>query len=304
MSAFKNILLIGATGSIGSFVLAGLETESSFNVTLLQRSSSKVKLPPHLKTITIADTYPTDELVPAFAGQDVIVNCMTSLSVADQFRMIDAAITAGVKRYVPSEYGLNNMRPDAQALNVVFHDKGKVQEYLRSKADQGVLEWMSVSCGMWLKWSMVHEFLGMHVKEERFVLWDNGEGLMSFTTEENTAAGLVRALQIPAETKNTNVLLSDFAVSQKQLLEAIERIQGVKYATETIDSRVLIEEKQAAVRNGDASATFSLIETGFVTGKYGGHLEEEGVIMNEKLGLPKKSLDEVVQAALKFVGAI
>lgn len=304
MAGFKKILLVGATGSIGSVVLAALEAESSFTVTLLQRSSSKAKLPSHLHVITIADTYPTDELVPAFTGQDVVVNCMTSLSVSDQFRMIDAAITAGVRRYVPSEYGLNNMRPDAQALNVVFHDKGKVQEYLRSKADQGVLEWMSISCGMWLKWSMVHEFLGMHVKEKRFVIWDSGEGLMSFTTEENTAAGLVRALQMPGETKNMNVLLSDFAISQKQLLEAIERIHGVGYATETIESHAFIEEKQAAVRNGHASATFSLIETGFVTGRYGGHLEKEGVIMNMKLGLPKKSLDEVVQNSLKFVGAI
>ncbi|KAL0930586.1 isoflavone reductase family protein (NmrA-like family protein) [Colletotrichum truncatum] len=304
MSSFKSVLLIGANGSIGSYVLAALEAQSDLTITLLQRSSSKTKLPSHLKTITIADTYPTNELVPAFTGQDVIVNCMTSLSVADQFRMIDAAITAGVKRYVPSEYGLNNMRPDAQALNAVFHDKGKVQEYLRSKADQGVLEWMSISCGMWLKWSMVHEFLGMHVKEKRFVFWDNGEGLMSFTTEENTATGLVKALQMPEETRNTNVLLSDFAVSQKQLLDAIERIQGAKYETETIDSLAYIEEKQAAVKNGDDSATFALIETGFVTGRYGGHLEKEGPIFNERLGLPKKSLDEVVEKALKFVGAI
>ncbi|KAK2024937.1 NmrA-like family protein [Colletotrichum zoysiae] len=304
MSDFKKVLLIGATGSIGSFVLAGLENQSNFDITLLQRSSSKAKLPSHLRTITIADTYPTEELVQAFASQDVIVNCMTSLSVADQFRMIDAAITAGVRRYVPSEYGLNNMRPDAQALNVVFHDKGKVQEYLRSKGDQGVLEWMSISCGMWMKWSMAHEFLGMHVKDKRFVFWDDGEGLMTFTTEENTATGLVRALQTPAETKNTNVLLSDFVASQKQVLEAIERIQGVKYTTETVDSRKVIEEKQAAVRDGDASATFALIETGFVTGRYGGNLEKEGVIMNEKLGLTKKSLDEVVTAALRSVGAI
>ncbi|EFQ34744.1 NmrA-like family protein [Colletotrichum graminicola] len=304
MSDFQKVLLIGASGSIGSFVLAALEAQSDFTITLLQRSSSKAELPSHLRTITIADTYPTEELVQAFADQDVIVNCMTSLSVADQFRMIDAAITAGVRRYVPSEYGLNNMRPDAQALNAVFHDKGKVQEYLRSKGDQGVLEWMSISCGMWMKWSMAHEFLGMHVKDKRFVIWDDGEGLMSFTTEENTATGLVRALQTPAETKNTNVLLSDFAASQKQILEALERIQGVKYTTEIVDSRTVIEEKQSAVRDGDAFATFSLIETGFVTGRYGGHLEKEGVIMNEKLGLPKKSFDEVVTAALKSVGAI
>ncbi|KAH8202424.1 hypothetical protein TruAng_003409 [Truncatella angustata] len=304
MSVFKNILLIGATGSIGSYVLEALKNEPTFTLTLLQRTSSKAKLPAYIRVISITDSYPTEELIAAFKDQDVVVNCMTTLSVSDQFRMIDAAIAAGVKRYVPTEYGLNNLRPDAQALNVVFHDKGKVQEHLRTKAAESAIEWMSISCGMWLKWSMAHSFLGMHVQEKKFVFWDDGEGLFSCTTEENTAAGLVQALKKAEETKNTNIYLSDFAISQKHLLEAIERIQGVKYATETVDSHLLIEQKQKAVRDGDDSANFDLIETGFVTGRFGGHLEKEGEILNEKLGLPRKTLDEVVKAALESLSII
>ncbi|RYP87177.1 hypothetical protein DL770_004828 [Monosporascus sp. CRB-9-2] len=266
MTTFKNILLIGASGSIGSLVFEALQQEPSFNLTVLQRHSSKAKLPSYLK-----------------------------------FRMVDAAITAGVRRYVPSEYGLNNLRPDAQALNSVFHDKGKVQEYLRTKAEEGAIEWMSISCGMWLKWSMAHDFLGMHVKERR----DDGEGYFSYTTEENTAVGLVRALKKPEGTKNTNIYLSDFAITQKQLLEAIEKAQGVKYKTEIVNSQVLIEEKQEAMRKGDQTAVAALIETGFVTGRFGGHLEKEpGRIMNEELGLPNRTLDEVVVGALRSLGQL
>ncbi|KAJ8124002.1 hypothetical protein ONZ43_g175 [Nemania bipapillata] len=304
MGKLTNILLIGATGSIGSVVLEAFQKDATFNLTILQRASSKSRLPDNLKIITIADSYPVDELTAAFHGQDVVINCMTTLSVKDQFRMVDAAIVAGVQRYVPSEYGLNNLRPDAQALNSVFENKGKVQEYLRAKADEGQIEWMSISCGMWLKWAMNYDFLGMHVREQRFVFWDDGTGYFSCTTEENTAAGLLQALKVPEETKNMNVLLSDFAITQKQLLEAIERIQGVTYKTETISSDKLIEEKQAAVRQGDGLATMALIETGFVTGKFGGHLEKEGVILNQKLGLPKRTIDEVVINALKAVGAL
>ena len=83
-----------------------------------------------------------------------------------------------------------------------------------------------------------------------------------------------------------------------------EIIQGVKYATETIDSEALIKEKQEAVRDGDNLATLALIETGFVTGRFGGHLEQEGDIMNTKLGLPKKTLDEVVAKSLKALDMI
>ncbi|KAI0434819.1 NmrA-like family protein [Xylaria sp. FL1042] len=277
MGQFSNVLIVGASGSIGSLVLDAFQKDSSFNLTVLQRASSKSRLPDHLKIVTIADSYPAEELVAAFHGQDVIINCMTTLSVKDQYRMVDAAITAGVKRYIPSEYGLNNMNPKAQGLNSVFADKGKIQAYLRAKADEGQIEWMSISCGMWLKWGMAHEFLGMHVKEQRFVFWDDGTGHFSCTTEENTVAGLLQALKVPEETKNTNIFLSDFAITQKQLLDAIERIQGVKYKTETVDSEELIAEKKEAEKRGDGSATFALIETGFVTGKFGGYLEKEGV---------------------------
>ncbi|KAI1840093.1 hypothetical protein JX266_013696 [Neoarthrinium moseri] len=304
MAVFKNVLLIGATGTIGSVVLEALLKESVFEVTILQRASSQSKLSPALKSIKIDDGYPTEALISTFQEQDVILNCMTSMSVADQFRMIDAAIAAEVKRYVPSEYGLNNLRSDAQAVNAVFRDKGKVQEYLRLKASEEAIEWMSISCGMWIKWSMINNFLGMHVSDKKFVFWDDGQGLFSCTTEENTAAGVVQALKTPGLTKNTNVFLSDFAISQKQLLSTIERIQGAKYATETVDSHALIQEKKEAVRAGDGLATFAIIQTGFVTGRFGGHLEKDGKIMNEKLGLPPKAVDEAVEHALKALNAV
>ncbi|KAI8692466.1 hypothetical protein LRP88_07397 [Fusarium phalaenopsidis] len=300
-SPFKNILIIGATGSIGSVALEALVKEPTFVVTALQRSSSKGKLPSGLKTITVDDSYPSKALVSAFSGQDAIINCMTSLAVGEQLRFIDAAVAAKVRRYVSSEYGLNNNKPEARALNSVFREKGEIQDYLRSKESTG-LEWMAIACGMWLKWSAQHDFLGMHIKEKKFVVWDNGEGWFSTTTEENTALALVNALAKKwNETKNQVVWLSDFAITQNMLLAAIERISGQEYTTEKIDTLRFIEEKQAAVASGDPYAVYALIETGFVTGKFGGHLEKEGLIMNELLGLPKKSLDEVVKAALEAV---
>ncbi|KAF7553684.1 hypothetical protein G7Z17_g3424 [Cylindrodendrum hubeiense] len=301
VSPFKNILIVGATGSIGSVVLQALLDEPSFSVTALQRSSSKHKLSPSVNIVTIDASYPLEALVSAFTGQDAVINCMTSLAVGDQLRFVDAAVAAGVKRYVASEYGLNNNNPEARALNSVFREKGEIQDYLRSKESLG-MEWMSIACGMWLRWSALHDFLGMHIKEKKFVFWDDGEGWFSATTEENTALALVNALTKKwEETKNRIVWLSDFAITQKMLLEAIERIGNESFAIETIDAVDFIKQQQAAVAAGDPFATYHLIETGFVTGKFGGHLEKEGKIMNDLLGLPKKSIDEVVGAALEAV---
>jgi hypothetical protein len=95
--------------------------------------------------------------------------------------------------------------------------------------------------------------------------------------------------------------MSDFAMTQNMLLDAIQRISGYQYTAERINSSDFIKEKQAAVDAGDKYATYALIETGFVTGKFGGHLEKEGAIMNSLLGLPPRGLDEVVRSALEAV---
>lgn len=300
-SPFKNIVIIGASGAIGSILLEAFLNTPSVTVTVIQRASStKTVFPQSARIITIPDDYPHDALVAAFTNQDAVINCVTTLAVRTQLRIISAAVEAGVRRFVPSEYGLNNNNPAARALNSVFREKGEVQDYLRTLEHR--MEWMAVANGMWLKWSATHEFLGMHIAERKFVFWDDGEGLFSTTTEENTALAVVNALTKKwEETANKVVWLSDFAVSQKQLLEAVERFTGERFKTEVIDSESFIREKQAAAAAGDGGATYALIETGFVTGKYGGHLEKEGEIMNDLLELPKQSFDDVMQAAVEAV---
>lgn len=141
---YKNIILVGVRptipcrpgrhvpannptqpgGSLGSVLLSTLLSEPTFTVSTLVRESSKsiASLSQHgnLKVIKIADDYPYADIVAAFQGQDAVVNAITSTEVQEQFKFVDAAVEAGIKRYVPSEYGLNNLRPEARALNAVF----------------------------------------------------------------------------------------------------------------------------------------------------------------------------------------
>ncbi|KAK4113031.1 NAD(P)-binding protein [Canariomyces notabilis] len=300
-SPFRKVLLIGATGSIGSVILRALLAEPTLSVTILRReSSSSSTNPPNVTTITVPDTYPTASLIPAFTGQDAIISCLTTLSTRDQLRFISAAISAGVRRYLPSEYGLNNMRADAQSLcPPVFGAKGAVQAHLREAADKGLIEWTSISCGMWIGWSMRNNFLGMRVRDKKFEMWDEGEGRFSVTTEENTALAVVNALvKIPEETKNTNVMISEMVVTQKELLAEIERQTGNKFVVERVNSYKKIPELQAAYAGGDVAAAYGLIEAGFVTGRYGGDLEKEGELFNDRLGLKGHTLQEVVADAL------
>lgn len=288
-----------AGGSLGSALFQAILAEQSFtSITVIQRASSKSKLPTtRAKIVTVPDTYPIEDLTTAFKGQDVVLNAITSLSVSEQHRIIDAAVAAGVKRYIPSEFGLNNLDPRAAALSPVFKEKGDVQKYLMSKESEG-LSWTSFACGMWLKWSIEHNFLGLNVSEQKFKVWDDGEGHFSTTLLGDTAAAVVASLKKPSETANRLLRISNFATTQNELFAAIEKATGKKFEREYVKSEEIIADAHKRIAEGDHWAIYATIETGFVNGRYSGWLEEEGPLANELLGVPRRQLGEVLGEAL------
>jgi nucleoside-diphosphate-sugar epimerase len=221
----------------------------------------------------------------------------------EQHRIIDAAIAAGVKRYVPSEFGLNNLNPAAIALSPVFREKAEIQEYLKSKQSTG-LTWTSFACGIWLKWGIQHSFLGINYAEKKFRIYDGGNGYFSSTTIEDTASAVVAALKKPGETANQLLSVSNFATTQNELFGSIEKLSGEKFERVYVDSQKVIVDARKALEEGDWTATFTLIETGFATGRYSGHLENEGPLSNELLGVPKRDLEDVLKEALAAVKGV
>jgi len=137
--------------------LTALLNEPSFKVTILSRTSSTATFPLHLPVKRVSDSFTHEELTSAFRGQDAVINALsTGVTIQTDlpFRLIDAAAAAGVKRFIPSEYGTNNLDPRARELVPVYDAKGKVLEYLMKKAAEsaGRFTWTSVACGWWVDW--------------------------------------------------------------------------------------------------------------------------------------------------------
>jgi hypothetical protein len=65
--------------------------------------------------------------------------------------MIDAAIQAGVKRFLPSELSANGIAKAARELVPPFQQKWEVLEYLKEKEGQG-LSWTGLATGPLLDW--------------------------------------------------------------------------------------------------------------------------------------------------------
>lgn len=146
-STIKNVIIIGAGGNLGPFILSAFDADPHFKVSVLARHSSKSTFPPHVKVYRVSDNYPEAELLDAFKGQDAVISCVTTTGLDHQKVIVDTAIKSGVKRFVPSEFGGDTRNEKALAIvSHVFKPKLEMVEYLKEKEKEG-LTWTSFITG-------------------------------------------------------------------------------------------------------------------------------------------------------------
>lgn len=156
MSALiKNVLLVGAGGNLGPSILSAFVADPRFTVSILARQSSKSTFPSHIKVHRIGDDYPETELLKALEGQDAVVSTMATAHLSRQREIIDAAIKAGVKRFVPSEFGSDTLNEKAMALlPQYFKGKKDTVDYLKTKEKEG-LTWSAFVTGPFFELSVL-----------------------------------------------------------------------------------------------------------------------------------------------------
>jgi uncharacterized protein YbjT (DUF2867 family) len=119
--AYKKVAVIGASGLLGQPVVRQL-AKAGFDLTLVSRDSSKLKATFGDLDVNYveAESSDTEGLTNGFrgtshlaanAGIDAVVSVIGSLALASQNDYIDAAVAAGVKRFIPSEFGCDTQSP-------------------------------------------------------------------------------------------------------------------------------------------------------------------------------------------------
>jgi hypothetical protein len=161
----RKVLVVGAGGTnIGHHIAVALSHDSSFELSILSRAGSKSTYSSNAKVVTIPANPTHEDYVQALRGQDAIVSGLGFDGKPTEKALIDAAVEAGVRRFLPSEYGVDNTNPAASGLSPVFKRKADVIEYLRSKEGSG-LSWTAVPTGMWLDWyELLLRLLPLHIQ--------------------------------------------------------------------------------------------------------------------------------------------
>lgn len=295
--SIKNVIIIGAGGNLGPSVLKAF-LDSSLNTTILSREGSSSTFPSGVKVLH-ADYSSIDSLKKAFQGQDAVVSLVGGNALGDQNKLIDAAIAAGVQRFIPSEFGSDTPNTKTRAIVPVFEAKFGTVNYLKSK--QNSISWSSVVTGPFFDWGLKVGFLGFNPADKTATIVDSGDAIFSATNLYKVGQAVVKALQNAEATKNQYVYVSGFQTSQNQILAAAEKITGQKWTVSKTTSQDYITHGRELLSKGDFSGVGPLILAVTFGDDQLGNLEKSG-LWNEKLGLEKDSFEESIKAA--FAGKL
>ncbi|KAK5949293.1 hypothetical protein OHC33_009646 [Knufia fluminis] len=296
------VALAGATGNLGPAALKAL-LEAGFEVTILSRkdSNSTDSLPAHPNQKVIKVDYnDVEDLRSALQGIDVVVSTLAATSFNDRKPLIDAALTAGVKRFLPSEFGSDMANPLNRKLPV-FQGKVETQEYLEKLAKSHPdFTYTYTYNNVFLDWGLQVGFI-MNPKEHKATLYDGDDVPISMTTLATVGKAVVGIIKNLDATKNRGVCFHDGVFTQKQLIELFKKIDGKEWTTEQASTVDIEKSAYEALKKGEN------ISKTMVDFLYRGAFSRDhtpdftGKVENELLGLKEMSEEEVIEVLKQFV---
>jgi nucleoside-diphosphate-sugar epimerase len=192
------VILAGATGALGRRIANSL-LESGATVRAIVRSATVPDKIDHLRArgaeIVEVDFRRSADLAQACSGGDCVVSALSGLSdviVDTQTRLVEAAIKAGVPRFIPSDFAIDftKLTPGANR-NLDLR-----REFLEHLEGMPVTA-TSILCGMFTELLSGQAPLILFPLK-RVVYWEDADQPLDFTTVDNAAAFTAAAALDPS----------------------------------------------------------------------------------------------------------
>ncbi|EEU33595.1 uncharacterized protein NECHADRAFT_89339 [Fusarium vanettenii 77-13-4] len=205
MAGYTRVAHVGAGGSLGAVVLKEL-VDTGLDVTVLVRQGGCRRLRYNSES----------SLADALCGQEAVVSTMGSLAVGGQEKVIKAAISAGVKRFIPSDFGADLKQPS-----------GQIEDLLEQEARKTDLSYTIVYNNLFLDWGLQAGFLA-YLAGKKATLYAGGVFPVSMPRLSTVGNGVVGILKNPEQTKSRHMRIHDGRLSMKDLIEAVQEVTGAE----------------------------------------------------------------------------
>lgn len=292
----RNVAVLGAGGSIGPAVLDALDLH--FDVTIVTRKSSTSTFPSKFKRKIVADDYPATELLTVFQGQDAVVSLISPWVCEAQQPIIDVAVKAGVKRFIPAEFGYDTTNANAIALLPPLQARADIVKYLKAQEDKG-LTWTAIITGPFFDWCIANGAMGFDLAKRKAMIYDNGDQAFSASTVALIGCAVARTLLQPEAPQNRYIYVSSFTTTQNEILSILEKYSNGHWEVTRVNSKSKIEEARKEIEAGGDVAAASRILIMAIQYTAGNGADFSGRDSNKALALQKENMEDILKGLLK-----
>ncbi|TVY56154.1 Oxidoreductase swnN [Lachnellula cervina] len=251
------IVVAGGSGQVGREVIDALVAAKKHEITVFSRNKAAVGDSTPGFSWRAINYNDKSELTEALRGIHTVLSFTQLLSDPEnttEKNLIDAAIVAGVKRFAPSQWG------SASTVGMPWWaGKDEVKEYLEKVNEkEKVLEYTLFQPGLFLDYLATPYKTAKHLEplntmidfqNRRAIVIDGHDTFMTYTTVQDLAAVVVRAVDLGGEWPVIGGI-SGNKLPISQVLEIGEKLRGHPF---TID-KVRLED----LENGILTASWTL----------------------------------------------
>lgn len=160
-----------------------------------------------------------ESLQQALEGHDAVISTVAGAAVAGQKPLIDAAIAAGVKHFIPADYAMSLKSPEVRLLPP-YTNVSEIENYLRARSEK--INWTVVACGGFLEYIFDLPFV-LDLKNRKIEIINGGE--VPFSTSEfcTAAKAITGVLKQPRRVSNHCVQVHAILITQKKALEIAKK---------------------------------------------------------------------------------
>ncbi|KAK1690553.1 hypothetical protein BDP55DRAFT_353709 [Colletotrichum godetiae] len=248
----KTVALAGASGNLGLRILESL-LDAGFDVTvLIRRESTSIDYPVKARVVEV-DYDSSDSLRDALKSIDAVVSAVGKQNgLQSQYKLIDAAIVTGVKRFIPSEFGADLQNSRIRVFPT-YWTKVEIENYLEKKVQDTELTYTYVYNSV-----LFDEGLSLgafaNFSTRTVNIFDGGDTIFSATRIKTVAQAVVAILNKYESTKNQAVRIRDLAMTPNQLLDTLKALdQDHAWKPIAVNTESLVMDAEDELSSGKFS---------------------------------------------------
>jgi uncharacterized protein YbjT (DUF2867 family) len=223
----KIITVAGATGDLGQRIIRALINNGAEVHAIVRTSSSPEKINQLQQmgvTVYKVNMLHKEEVAAACAGASCVVSALSGLRdviIDTQKALLDAAIIAGVPRFIPSDYSLD-FTTFSPGENRNLDWRREFHQYL----DQRPIKATSVFNGAFAE-LITNEMPLILFKQKLVLYWGNADQPMNFTTKDDIAN--YTALAALDDSVSRYVRIAGDQISPRQIRTVVGEVTGKKF---------------------------------------------------------------------------